>query len=200
MNVGISSSCSRPSVLPTDSSRPSARLHLIMRLANVVISRITPATVRANAPQEDYGLRYLDPFGLEKTYVEGKSRLVKAADTPFDAERLSHLIGTGNPLKIRVTETTSAVEVPMQDVNGEVYRVRSHFVHYRGPKGQATIMPNGEVDLSEAQHMRRNMLPGMARKAGEFAMFEIPPEQMLQRTRGTFSCFYPLGASLHPRA
>ncbi len=50
-------------------------------------------------------------------------------------------------------------------------------------------MPNGDVDMSEKQHMRRNMLPDMARKSGDFVIYEIPEKEMLQIIPGTFSSF-----------
>lgn len=182
--------------LPLPSSSTTSN-HFISKILRVAFTLIKPTTVYAEAPapthmEKEYAFSYLDSFGLNKNYLAGESRLVRAANTPFEEEILEHLIGKGDRGKIKVRETTSAVEVPMKNQEGHHYLVRSHFVHYRGPKGQVTIMPNGEVDLSESQHMKRNMLPGMARKPGEFVEFEIPQQQMQQIVKGTFSSFIPL--------
>lgn len=175
----------------------SSHSHFISKMVNVARTLLTPTTVYAHSSPPDstakgYAFSYLDSFGLNKNYLAGETRLVNSAHTPFEKEIIEHLVGQGNRKKIKIRETTSAVEVRMKDEQGDHYLVRSHFVHYRGPKGQVTIMPNGEVDWSEAQHMKRNMLPGMARKPGEFVEFEIPQHQLKQTVKGTFSSFTPL--------
>jgi len=136
-----------------------------------------------------YGFSYLDNVGLNKTYLPGNTRPVKASDTPFESEIITHLIGNKNPNKTTVMETTSAVKVPMKGDDGNIYEVRSDFIHYRGANGQVTIMPNGKVDTSDEQHMKRNMLPGMTREKGEFSVYSIPPENIHQHVPGTFCSF-----------
>ncbi|KAB7896031.1 hypothetical protein GA565_08545 [Rouxiella sp. S1S-2] len=137
----------------------------------------------------EYSFCYMDSIGLDKKYAAGETHLIKAKDTPFEAALINHLIGMKNPEKTNIIVTCTAIEVPMTGADGHRYLVRSNFVHYRGAKGQITIMPNGEIDISESQHMKRNMLPGMKRISGEFAVYEIPKNQMIQKTRGTFSSF-----------
>ncbi|WP_157135361.1 hypothetical protein [Serratia sp. M24T3] len=163
-------------------------------LKTIINALIQPATVHATSStplpsREKVCFSYMDPFGLNKKYVAGETRSIKAKDSPFESDLISHLIDNKNPEKSRLTETSSAVEVPMTGDDGRNYLVRSNFVHYRGPQGQVTIMPDGEVDLSESQHMKRNMLPGMARKSGEFVVYEIPVDEMTQTKSGTFSSF-----------
>jgi hypothetical protein len=174
----------------TSPARKDNESGLARKIINTVNAAIQPRSVYA-APSVSgsYGFSYMDSFGLNKKYVSGETRLVKATDTPFESDIINHLTGGRKVGKVKVTETTSAVEVPMKGVDGMTYLVRSDFVHYRGSGGQVTIMPNGDVDTSDHQHIRRNMLPGMERKTGEFAVYEIPEEKMLQTKRGTFSSF-----------
>nr|WP_272942481.1 RHS repeat-associated core domain-containing protein [Herbaspirillum sp. CF444] len=141
------------------------------------------------------GFTYLDAAGSNKEYVNDRSvlssRTVKVTDTPFEPELYQHLVGNLNPRTARVVETTSAVMVLMRGANGNFYRVRSDFVWYQGPRNQITVMPNGEVDMSAGQQMRRNMLPGMS-TTGDMA-YQIPPANMTQTRAGTFSSYFLVG-------
>jgi len=163
----------------------------IEKVVNVLKKPFTVYTEPKGALEtsDSYGFYYMDPVGSNKKYLARETRFVKAIDTPFESDLINHLIGIKNPKKTKVTETCTAIEVPMKGVDGNRYLVRSHFVHYLGTKGQITIMPNGEIDTLESQHMKRNMLPGMTKTSSEFSVYEIPKNQMIQKTRGTFSSF-----------
>ena len=173
---------------PDGSNNQSGFAREILNIANRVMSLCSVHAARESVT-EQYGFSYVDPFGLNKKYAPGETRLIKAKYTPFESKIINNLTGNKSHDKVKIRETTSAIEIPMTGVDGNTYLVRSDFVHYRGPGGQVTIMPNGDVDTSDNQHMRRNMLPGMERKAGEFAVYEIPEGEMSQTKRGTFSSF-----------
>ena len=140
---------------------------------------------------------YLDNSGGNKEYINIPKNvtIVKANDTPFAPDKngiLTHLIGNTDTNKARITVTESAVEIPMKGSDGNQYMVESRFLQYRGLKGTATIMPNGEVDISQNQFMRRNMLPGMKSFSHEgITEYRIPQENMKQ-PQGSFSSYRKL--------
>jgi hypothetical protein len=163
----------------------------MLNIANTVLQPCTVYAAKEHTPSLpwQYGFSYRDSSGLNKQYVSGETRLIEAKYTPFESDIINHLTGNKSHEKVKIRVTSSAVKVPMDGMDGNTYLVRSDFVHYRGPGGQVTILPNGDVDTSDDQHMKRNMLPGMQRKAGDFAVYEIPEEKMSQRKRGEFSSF-----------
>lgn len=127
-------------------------------------------------------LSYFDNVASGKSYPQPSSRqMMKATETPFEPEVVSHLVGKkGNPEKARVTMTESVIQIPMKDEQNRGVQATGHFLHYRGPKGSALITPSGEVVTDKSQYMKKDMAPGMRRDKGEFVTYSIPSEAMKQ--------------------
>lgn len=138
---------------------------------------------------KDYGYRYQDRYGEGKEYIFYETRRLKAEDTPLELNYRNHLVGEGRHDKKYVIETVSAVEIPVLDNDGERCKASLYYIKYQGGKGALTIMPDGEIDSSDKQHIRRNMVPGMTRIAGEFSRYEIPETEIKQTIPGTYSSF-----------
>ncbi|WP_273908435.1 hypothetical protein [Enterobacter bugandensis] len=81
---------------------------------------MSPCSVHAarKSVTEQYGFSYMGPFGLNKKYILGETRLVKAKYTPFESKIINHLTGNTNHDKVKIRETTSVIEVPMTGVDG----------------------------------------------------------------------------------
>ncbi len=72
---------------------------IIVNIANAVIqpSSIYAAEQTTSSLSKPYGFSYRDAFGLNKKYVLGESRFVKAKDTPFEPNIINYLMGNKNP-------------------------------------------------------------------------------------------------------